>query len=156
MQETPVQLLVGKIHWRKDRLPTTVFLGFSCGSVGKESTCNAEDLDLIPGLGRSPGEGRGYPLQDSGLENSMDCIVHGVAKSQTWLSDFHFHILWYTNYISKSCIIHQKIISLKKNAWPSVSNAADRVNKMKIKALATDFRKVASFDKTISFCSRTD
>ena len=48
------------------------------------------DLDLIPGLGRSPGEGKGYPLQYSGLENSMDCIVHGVTKSQTQLSNFHF------------------------------------------------------------------
>ena len=62
---------------------------FSCGSVGKESTCNAAYLGLIPGLGRSPGEGKGYPLQYSGLENSMDCIVQGVAKSQTQLSDFH-------------------------------------------------------------------
>ena len=61
-------------------------------SVGKESACNAGDLGLIPGLGRSPGEGKGYPLQYSGLENSMDCIVHGVTKSQTQLSDFHFHI----------------------------------------------------------------
>ena len=49
------------------------------------------DLGLIPGLGRSPGEGNGYPLQYSGLENSMDCIVHGVAKSQMRLSDFHTH-----------------------------------------------------------------
>ena len=65
--------------------------GFPCGSAGKESACNAGDLGLIPGLGRSPGEGKGYPLQYSGLENSMDCIVHGVAKSQTRLSDFHFH-----------------------------------------------------------------
>ena len=48
------------------------------------------DMGLIPGLGRSPGEGKGYSLQCSGLENSMDCIVHGVTKSQTWLSDFHF------------------------------------------------------------------
>ena len=48
------------------------------------------DLGLIPVLGRSPGEGKGYILQYSGLENSMDCIVHGVAKSQTQLSDFHF------------------------------------------------------------------
>ena len=47
--------------------------------------------NLIAGLGRSPGEGKGYPLQYSGLENSMDCIVHGVAKSQTQLSDLHFH-----------------------------------------------------------------
>ena len=49
------------------------------------------DLGSIPGLGRSPGEGNGYPLQYSGLENSMDCVVHGVAKSQTQLSDFHFN-----------------------------------------------------------------
>ena len=64
-------------------------MGFPCGSAGKESACNAGDLDLIPGLGRSPGEGKGYPLQYSGLENSMDYRVHGVAKSQTQLSDFH-------------------------------------------------------------------
>ena len=48
------------------------------------------DLGLIPGLGRSPGEGKGYPFQYSGLENAMDCIVHGVANSRTQLSDFHF------------------------------------------------------------------
>ena len=58
-------------------------LGFPGGSAGKEPTCNAEDLGSIPGLGRSPGEGKGYPLPDSGLENSMDCVVHGIAKSQT-------------------------------------------------------------------------
>ena len=57
---------------------------------GKESACNAGDLGSIPGLGRCPGEGKGFPLQYSGLGNSMDCIVHGVAKSQTRLSDFHF------------------------------------------------------------------
>ena len=64
-------------------------LGFPCSSAGKESTCNAGDLGSIPGLGRSPGEGKDYPLQYSGLENSMDCILHGVAKSRTRLSDFH-------------------------------------------------------------------
>ena len=58
-------------------------LHFPGGSSGKESGPNAGDLDSIPGLGRSPGEGKGYPLQYSGLENSMDSIVHGVAKSQT-------------------------------------------------------------------------
>ena len=57
--------------------------GFPCGSVGKESACNAGDLGLIPVLGRSHGEEKGYPLQYSGLENSMDCTVHGVTKSQT-------------------------------------------------------------------------
>ena len=56
--------------------------GFPCGSAGKESACNVGDLGSIPGLGRFPGEGKGYPLQYSGLENSTDCIVHGVAKSQ--------------------------------------------------------------------------
>ena len=64
-------------------------MGFPCGSAGKESACNAGDLGSIPGLGRSPEEGKGYPLQYSGLDNSMDCIVHGVAKGQTQLSDFH-------------------------------------------------------------------
>ena len=64
-----------------------------CGSAGKESAYNARDLGLIPGLGRSPGEGKGYPLQYSGLENSLDCVVHGVEKCQTLLSDFHFHFL---------------------------------------------------------------
>ena len=58
-----------------------VVLGFPDGSVGEESACNVEDLASIPGLGRSPGEGKGYALQYSGLENSMDCIVHGVADS---------------------------------------------------------------------------
>ena len=71
-------------------LPTPGFLSFLGGSDGKESTCNVGDLGLIPGLGRSPGEGQGYPFQYSGLENSRDCIVHGVAKSQTQLSNFHF------------------------------------------------------------------
>ena len=71
-------------------LPTLVFLGFPCGSAGKESACNMGDLGSIPGLGISLGEGKGYPLQYSGLENSMDCTVHGVAKSRTRLSDFHF------------------------------------------------------------------
>ena len=66
-------------------------LGFPDSSVGKESACNAGDPSSIPGSGRSAGEQIGYPLQYSGLENSLDSIVHGVAKSQTRLSDFHFH-----------------------------------------------------------------
>ena len=73
---------VGKIRWRKDRLLTPVFLGFPCGSAGKESSHNVGDLGSIPGLGRFPGEGKSYPLQYSGLENFMVCIVHGFAKSQ--------------------------------------------------------------------------
>ena len=69
--------------------PLQLTLRLPCSSAGKESACNAGHLGSIPGLGRSPGEGKGYPLQYSGLENSMDSIVHGVSKSQTGLSDFH-------------------------------------------------------------------
>ena len=61
---------------------TQLSLGFPDDSAGKESACNTGDLGSIPGLGKSPGEGKGYPLQYSGLENSMDCIVHGATKSQ--------------------------------------------------------------------------
>ena len=68
-------------------------LGLPHSSVGKESACNVGDPSWIWGLGRYPGEGNGYPLQYSGLETSMDCIGQGVAKSQTRLSDFHFHFL---------------------------------------------------------------
>ena len=59
------------------------YMGFPDSSVGKESACNAGDSGLIPGFRRSPGEGKGYPLRYSGWENSMDCIVPGVAKSWT-------------------------------------------------------------------------
>ena len=89
MQERPVRSWVRKIPWRRDRLPTPAFLGFPGGSAGKKSACNAGDLGSIPELGRCPKEGKGYPLQYSGLENSMDCIVHSIAESRTWLSDFH-------------------------------------------------------------------
>ena len=67
--------------------------GLPCGSAGKESVCNMGDLSSIPGLGRSPGEGKGYPFQYSGLENFMDCLVHGVTKGRTRLGDFHTHCL---------------------------------------------------------------
>ena len=74
---------------------TMVRMGFPCASAGKESACNAGDLGSIPELGRSPGEGKGYPLQYAGLENSMDCIVYEVAKRQTRMSDFHFHYAYW-------------------------------------------------------------
>ena len=73
-----------------DGLSTPVFLGFPGGSVGKKPACNKGNLGSIPGLGRSPGEGNIYPFQYSGLENSVDCMVPGVAKSQIQLSNFHF------------------------------------------------------------------
>ena len=85
---------VGEIPWRRDRLLTPVFLAFPGSSDGKKSTCNAGDLSSVPELGRSSTEGKSYPLQYSGLENFMDCIVHGVAKSQTQRSNFHFHFVF--------------------------------------------------------------
>ena len=80
-----------------DWLPIPVFLGCPGGPDGKESTYNTGDLGLIPGVGRSHGEGNSYPLQHSGLENSTDkgawqAIVHGVTKGQTSLSHFHIQI----------------------------------------------------------------
>ena len=90
--------------------PTPVFLGFPDSSVGKESGCNVGGLGWIPGLGRPPEEGKGYLLQYSGLENSMDCIVHGVTESRPRLSTFPFHT-------ACSILVHQRGI---KPAPPSV------------------------------------
>ena len=84
--------IVHRVAKSRTRLSDFHFhMGFPGGSDSKESSCNAGDLGLIPGWGRCPGEGNGHPLQYSGLENSMDYVVHGVTKSQTRLSDFHFH-----------------------------------------------------------------
>ena len=69
---------------------TLALVGFPGVSAGKESSCNVGDLSSIPGLGRSPGEGKEYLLQYSGLENLMDYVVRGVAKSRTRVSHFHF------------------------------------------------------------------
>ena len=80
--------------WARSFLKPLPPHGFPCGSAGKESTRNAGDLVSIPGLGRSPGEGKGYPLQHSGLENSMDLIVHGVSASDTTEQlSLHFPLL---------------------------------------------------------------
>ena len=76
------------LKWQEEKNYKCQIFGFPDSSVDKESACKAGNLGLIPGLGRSPGEGKGYPLQCSGPENSMDCIVHGVTKSQTRRSNF--------------------------------------------------------------------
>ena len=88
MQEPRFNSWFRKIHWRRDRLLTPVFLGFPGDSDGKEFPCNAGDLGSIPRMGRSLREENGYPLQYSGLENFMErgagqAAVHGVAKSRT-------------------------------------------------------------------------
>ena len=84
--------LTWRIAWRSNfPQQRQLLLGFPHSSVVKASACNARDTGSILGLGRSPGEGKGYPFQYTGLENSMDLIIHGVTKSWTWLSDFHFN-----------------------------------------------------------------
>ena len=84
--------------WASKQASLTADRSFPDSSVGKESTCNAGDPSSIPRSGRSPGEGKGYPLQYSGLENSTD-YVHGVAKSWTWLSNFHSLLnMWVFNF----------------------------------------------------------
>ena len=82
---------VRKIPWRRDRLPTPISLDFPCGSAGKEPACNVGDLGLITGLGRSPREGKGYPLQYSGLEKSMD---YGSGRIRHDWVTFTFTIRW--------------------------------------------------------------
>ena len=86
-----IKYLEGNLKRKKETVKLHSRKGFPGGSAGKESACNAGDLGLIPGLGRSPEEGKGYLLQYSGLDSSMDCTVLGVAKSWTGLSNFHFH-----------------------------------------------------------------
>ena len=75
----------GALLWHSDKWLGRLAkppLSFPCGSTGKESACNGGDLSSINGLGRAPREGNDYSLQYSGLENSMDCVVHGITKSQ--------------------------------------------------------------------------
>ena len=95
MQETPVRYLAQEDSLEKGQATHSSVLGFPGSSTGKESTCNVGDLGSVPGLGRSPGEGKGWPLQYSGLESFMDCIVHRVTKSQEQLSDFHILVTIY-------------------------------------------------------------
>ena len=136
MQETPLDFWVRKIPWRRDRLPSPVFLGFPGGPAGKESSCNMGDLGSIPRLGRSSGEGNSYPLQYSGLENSMNCIVHGVAKSQTQLDGFHFTLHWtswtnwakllkrFVSFLSSVCVSHVWLfVTLWTVAWQALLSA---------------------------------
>ena len=99
--------LIPNIRCKRDGLPIPVFLGFSGGSDGKESACKVGDLSSIPGLGRYSGEGNSYPLQYSGLENSMDreawhATIQGL-QSPMQLTNFHFHF---------------SVIEIRKNLFP--------------------------------------
>ena len=146
MQETPVRFLDQKDRCRRDRLPTPVFLGFPCDSVGKGSTCIAGDLGYIPGLGRSPGEMKGGLFQYSDLENSMDCIAHRSCKGsdmteQLSLSLYSLkglmlklkyfgHLMRRANSLEKTLILG-KIESKRRRGWQrmrwldSITNSVD-------------------------------
>ena len=93
-------------------LSPLLYSGFSYGSTGKESAPNVGGLGLIPGLGRSPGVRKGYPLQYSGLENPRDQIFHGVAKSQRQLSNLQFH--FHADYIMQNAGLDESQIGIKK------------------------------------------
>ena len=95
--------------WRRDRLPTLASLGFPGGSAGKESAHNAGDLGSIPGLGRFPGEGKGYLLQYSGLENST--VKSMQSQSQIRLSDFYFNF-HLTPKVLPPCLFHQSTLPI--------------------------------------------
>ena len=82
-QETPVRFLGWEDPWRRESLPTPVFLEFPCGSVSKESACNVGTLGSIPGLGRSPGEGKGYQSSILAWRIPWTVTIRGVAKSRT-------------------------------------------------------------------------
>ena len=105
----------GRLRGEGKGYPLQHSWAFPGGSAGKESACNEGDLGLIPGLGRSPGEGKGYPLQCSGLENSLDCMVLGVTKSRTWLSDFPFS---FSKVIFRLKDLYFSVMQKKKSSWP--------------------------------------
>ena len=105
VQETWFDSWVRKVPWRRERLPTPGLLGFPCGSAGKESACNVGDLGSIPGLGRSPGEGKGYPLQYPCLENPTDRGALWAAFH--WVERLHFHFL-----VDKAAQFREALLSL--------------------------------------------
>ena len=103
MQETPVQFL----GW-EDRLPITVFMGFSGGSDGKKSACNAGDLGSVPGLGRSPGEGIGYPLQYLWTSLVAQMVKNLPAMKETWIQS-----LGWEDPLEKGTATHSSILACR-------------------------------------------
>ena len=110
-----------------------LYMGFPCGSAGKESACNAGDLGSIPGLGRSPGEGKGYPLQYSALENSMDCrIPWGRKESDTTERlSLHFIIIHTHVYTRSPCFPFRKVYVIEFIPMPvsKVQTCASTLNR---------------------------
>ena len=133
-------------------------MGFFGGSTGKESACNAGDLGLIPGLGRSPGGGKGYPLQYSGLENSMDCIVHGVTKSWTRLSDFHFHFTFEKTYVTYSGLTNPICLSLVLSSKNNVPEKSGQFSSQltQLRSIPGDHRSTAARPRASCELSSTE
>ena len=130
-----IKIYVSIYNWSIFMHIYTYKLGFPCGSAGKRSTYNAWDLGSIPQLGRFPGEEKGYPLQYSVLYNSMYCIVHWGAKSQTWPSDFHIHInfkwvyciyiIYYIYYYIYICSVQSlSCVRLFATSWTAACQAS--------------------------------
>ena len=109
IQKTPVQLLGQEDTWRRERLPIPVFLGFLCGSAGKESTFIVGDLGSIPGLGRFPGEGKGYPLQYSVLKNSKSMDLQRVRHNWVTCTVTVMVTVWVVNKSRKWTCITMKL-----------------------------------------------
>ena len=129
---------LGKICWRRERLPTPVFLGFPCGSAGKESAYNVGDLGLTPGLRISPGEGKGYPLHYSGLGNSEDCKVHGSQRvghswvtftfTFRWLVRPRSNLIWFPfSYLLEQEVLEQQQISCAWHCSIQMSAGTERI-----------------------------
>ena len=116
-----VLYILGSVQWERHFVIFFWLLGFPCGLAGKESTCNMGDLGSVPRLGRSPGEGKGNPLQYSSLETSMGCVVHGVAKSQTQLNNFHFFFCDFWRWVTLNNYEGSEIINLVCYSFMDVS-----------------------------------
>ena len=128
------------------------YVGFPWGSVGKESACNVGDLSLTSALGRFLGEGIGYPLHYSGLENPMDCIVHGVTNSWTWLSDFHFTKVcgFLINYLPSKRMdftFYGSIVILKSCLWKELCFLSKGHSRYDIVATSSQHNYGAVWDK---------
>ena len=114
MQETWVQSLCWEEPLEKGRLPTPVFLGLPCGSAGKKSACNAGDLGSIPGLGRSHGEGKGYPLRYSGLEWESQRVGHDWATFTHWVGQ---NVVWFFFFVTQMNFLAKSILNLFKHTY---------------------------------------
>ena len=106
MQETQFNSWVRKICWRRDRLPTPVFLGFPCDSAGKESACNAGGYGSIAGLKRSPGEGIGHPLQYSWASLAAQLLKNPPAMWEIWVQS-----LGWEDSLEKGTATHSGILA---------------------------------------------